>query len=206
MLTLQRYTFQVEYHKGSSLHIADTLSHAPLSGTSHKQVHDELVNHVEFENDNPELSGFLDATLQDISVASQVDPELIVLCSLIESGWPSEKAKVPYLVRPYWHVCHELTVNEGLLIKQDCVIIPTSLRQNILYKLHAAHCGSEFTLRHARNCLFWPGLNNQTTDMSRNCATCAQYAHQHPREPLHPTQCLLYLGNLFLKLYLNSMV
>ena len=153
---------------------------------SHKQVHDELVYRVEFENANPELSGFQDATLQYIRAASQVDPEMIVLRSLIESGWPSDKAKVPHLVRSYWHVRHELTVNEGLLFKQDRVVIPTSLRPNILYKLHAAHRGAEFTLRHARNCVFWPGLNSQITDMCKNCATCAQHAHQHPREPLQP--------------------
>ena len=35
MLTLQRYSFTVEYRKGSSLLIADTLSRAPLPGTTH---------------------------------------------------------------------------------------------------------------------------------------------------------------------------
>ena len=30
LLTLQRYSFTVEYRKGSTLHIADTLSRAPL--------------------------------------------------------------------------------------------------------------------------------------------------------------------------------
>ena len=38
MLSLQRYTFHVEYQKGSTLHITDTLSRAPLLTTSHKQV------------------------------------------------------------------------------------------------------------------------------------------------------------------------
>ena len=33
MITLQRYTFHVEYHKGTTLHIADTLSRAPLLKT-----------------------------------------------------------------------------------------------------------------------------------------------------------------------------
>ena len=53
MLTLQRYTFTVEYRKGSTLHIADTLSRAPLPITSHKQVQDELVYRVELEAEHP---------------------------------------------------------------------------------------------------------------------------------------------------------
>ena len=63
VLTLQLYSFQVEYQKGFSVHIADTLSQAPLPTTSHKQVHDELVYRVEFGSTTPDLSGFQDATL-----------------------------------------------------------------------------------------------------------------------------------------------
>ena len=142
MLTLQRYTFRVEYRKGSSLHIADTLSRAPLPTTAHKPVHDELVYRVQFESLYPDLSGFYDATLQDIRTAASQDPEQIILHSLIGMGWPDDKAAVPELARPYWSVRHELTAHDGLLFKQDRVVIPSSLRECLLRKLHAAHRGS----------------------------------------------------------------
>ena len=138
MLTVHRYTFQVEYHKGSTLHIADTLSRALLPVTSHKPVHDELVYRVEFETDNPNLSGLQDATLQDIRTAAITDPEQIILHSLIESCWPADKAAVSNLARPYLSVRHELTAHDGLLFKQDRVVIPSSLRHIMLHKLHAA--------------------------------------------------------------------
>ena len=101
MLILQRYTFQVEYHKGSTLHITDTLSRAPLPATSHQPVRDELVCRVEFETDTPDLSGLQDATLQDIRTTASTDPEQAILHSLIESEWPPDKAAVPNLARPY---------------------------------------------------------------------------------------------------------
>ena len=186
MLALQRYTFTVEYRKGSTLHIADTLSRAPLTTTSHKQVHDELVYRVELEAEHPDLSGFQDATLQELRVASLTDPEQTTLRSLVETGWANDKAAVPELARPYWTFRHELTSHDGLLFKQGRVIVPSSARPTILHKLHAAHRGPEFTLRHARSCVFWPGINNQITDMCRTCVTCAQYRQQHPREPLQP--------------------
>lgn len=66
------------------------------------------------------------------------------------------------------------------------MVIPSSLRSNILCKLHTAHRGTEFTLRHARSCVFWPGINSQIEDICKNCTTCAQHARQHPREPLKP--------------------
>ena len=186
ILALQRYSFRVEYQKGSTLHIADTLSRAPLPTTSHKKVHDELVYRVEFESTTPDLSGFQDATMRDIRAAASSDPEQIALHSLVLTGWPNDKSAVPELAQPYWSIRHELTVHDGLLFKQDRVVIPSSLRESLLRKLHAAHRGSEFTLRHARNCVFWPGLNHQITDICQSCTTCAQHARQHPREPLQP--------------------
>ena len=186
MLTLQRYIFTVEYRKGSTLHIADTLSRAPLPITSHKQVHDELVYHIELEAEHPELSGFQDATLQEIRVAALTDPEQTTLRPLVEAGWPNDKAVVPELARPYWTFRHELTLHDGLLFKQGRVIVPSSAHPTILHKLHAAHCGPEFTIRHARSCVFWPGINSQVTDLCKTCVICAQYRQQHPREPLQP--------------------
>ena len=82
MLTLHRYTFTVEYCKGSTLHIAETLSRAPQPITSHKQVQDELVYRGELEAEHPNLSGFQDATLQEIRVAALTDPEQRTLLTL----------------------------------------------------------------------------------------------------------------------------
>ncbi|KAK2556262.1 Transposon Tf2-6 polyprotein [Acropora cervicornis] len=186
MLTLQRYSFTVEYRKGSSLLIADTLSRAPLPETTHGHLHDELVYRVEFEDNNPELSGFQDATVQEIRTEASTDPEQKAIRTFVETGWPNDKASVPVLIHPYWSVRHELTIHDGLLFKQDRVVIPSSLRSNILRKLRTAHRGTEFTLRHARSCVFWPGINSQIEDICKNCTTCAQHARQHPREPLKP--------------------
>ncbi|KAK3707527.1 hypothetical protein QZH41_018495 [Actinostola sp. cb2023] len=80
-------------------------------------------------------------TLKDIRTAASTDPEQIVLHSLIESGWPTDKAGTSELARPYWSDRHELTTHDGLLFKQDRVIIPSSLRHTMLHKLHAAHRG-----------------------------------------------------------------
>ena len=68
ILTLQRYSFRVEYRKGSSLHIADTLSRAPLPTISDKQVHDELVYRVESQSTTPDPSGFQDATVGSLEL------------------------------------------------------------------------------------------------------------------------------------------
>lgn len=53
--------------------------------------------------------------------------EQIALRTLVESGWPTNKASVPESVRLYWDVRSELKSHEGLLYKQDRVIISTAL-------------------------------------------------------------------------------
>ena len=130
MLTLQRYSFTVEYRKGSSLLIADTLSRAPLPDTTHGHLQDELVYRVEFEDNHPELSGFQDATVKELRTEASTDPEQKALRTFVKTGWPNDKASVPVFIHPYWSVRHELTIHDGLLFKQDHVVIPSSLRSN----------------------------------------------------------------------------
>ena len=99
MPSLQRYSFRMECHKGSSLHIADTLLRAPLSMKSHRRVHDGIVYHTELEFTSPDLSGFQDSTLQNIITASNIDLEQIAFRHFIESGWANVKAL------QYLHLC-----------------------------------------------------------------------------------------------------
>ena len=86
-----------EYRKGSSLHIADSLSRTPLATTFHKQVHDEVAYRVEFESTTPDLPGFRDTTLRYIRAAASLDPDQIALHS-----WPNEVVAV--LAQPYWSI------------------------------------------------------------------------------------------------------
>ena len=181
MLMLQHYTFKVEYHQGSTLLITDTLSCAPLPTSSQKPVHKNQSTTRWFTESNLRLTllicqAFQDATFQDIRATVVTDPELIKVQALIESGWPTCKTYVPQLARLYWPVRDELKVHNGLLFKQDRVIIPSSVCQDILNKLHATYRGPEFTLCHARNCVFWPGIASQIINMCKACLTCAQHA------------------------------
>ena len=80
-----------------------------------------------------------------------VQTEQNILRGLTSAGWPDDKAAVPKLARPYRYVRYGLATHDGLLYKQDSAIILSSLRKSLLYKLHAGHRGSQFTLRHARS-------------------------------------------------------
>ncbi|CAB4011729.1 Hypothetical predicted protein [Paramuricea clavata] len=68
-----------------------------------------MVYRVDFEADNPDLSCFQDATLQEIRAAVLTDPEKIEVQALVESGWPAQKVSVlvpaqQYCPTPFWRV------------------------------------------------------------------------------------------------------
>ena len=66
---------------------------------SHEPVN-YLVYRVQFQHDHPDLLGFSDVTLQDIRIAAATNREQTELRTLMESGWPTDKASATESVRP----------------------------------------------------------------------------------------------------------
>ena len=54
-------------------------------------------------------------------------------------------------IRVYWDSRDEITVYDGILYKSHQVIVPTSLRPEMLRKIHKAHQGADDSIRQARN-------------------------------------------------------
>ena len=60
------------------------------------------------------------------------DTALQVLKTTILTGWPETKEEVPVITREYWAYRDELTVQNGVLFKGPRVIIPKSMRPEII--------------------------------------------------------------------------
>ena len=76
-------------------------------------------------------------------------------------GWPSEKEQVDELAREYWSFQEELSVEDGLLFKSDRIVVPRSLRAEVLDEIHGAHMGESKSLSFARDYVFWPSMTAQ---------------------------------------------
>ena len=77
-----------------------------------------------------------------------------------------------------------MAVADGLVTKGHCVIIPKTLRRDILEKLHAAHQGIEKTRLRARTCVSWSGINGDIEEMISKCGMCQEMQHAQRPEPL----------------------
>ena len=55
---------------------------------------------------------------------------------------------------PLWETRH----SDGAAYRSHQVIVPSSLREEMLQKIHNAHQGADSSIRRARQPLFWPGM------------------------------------------------
>ncbi|CAC5393077.1 unnamed protein product [Mytilus coruscus] len=132
----------------------------------------------------PRLQRMLLRNLEQITEETSKDDTLQTLTRLIIDGWPDEKNEVPKEVFEYWNFRDELSNVNGIILKGEKIIIPTSMRKNMLNKLHEGHLGIEKTRKLARDSIFWPGINAQITDFISKCSVCLESRRSNTKEPM----------------------
>ncbi len=88
------------------------------------------------------------------------------------------------MVRPYYTVSAEISLEDGLLMRGRRIIIPSSLRLELLDKIHTGHQGIAKCRERAKESVWWPG--KQLEELVRTCPECCK-AQQHRAQPLIPT-------------------
>ncbi|UYV66076.1 K02A2.6-like, partial [Cordylochernes scorpioides] len=126
-----------------------------------------------------------DDILTKIFEAQQEDTTLKAVVNYLEQGWPDKK-KMSQALLSYWHVKDELGVQNGLLMRRCRLVIPASMKLEILDKLHAGHFGITKTRLRARETVWWPGISEEIAETVRKCSVCIQEAVSK-HEPLIPT-------------------
>ena len=75
--------------------------------------------------------------------ASSQDDHLQQLKKFIIVEWPNTKDELHADIRPYWPYRDKLVVIGDIILKGRCIVIPNSLRQQVLTQLHTSHMGIE---------------------------------------------------------------
>ncbi|UYV65760.1 K02A2.6-like [Cordylochernes scorpioides] len=167
---------------GKELLDADALSRQPLLTTEGGENERQTSAHI-----NAVLSSITDKDemLTKIFEAQQEDTTLKAVVNYLEQGWPDKK-KMSQALLSYWHVKDELGVQNGLLMRSCRLVIPASMKLEILDKLHAGHFGITKTRLRARETVWWPGISEEIAETVRKCSVCIQEAVSK-HEPLIPT-------------------
>jgi transposase InsO family protein len=174
MMRLYRYDIAFEYLEGNKLIIADTLSRAYLTD---EEVGVRIMNIDEF-------SDIPDKTVSAVKNATDTDDSMQVLIKIIKEGWPQNKQDIPRTVMPYYDIRDTLSVQNGVVMKGENIVIPKSMRSEMKQRLHKAHLGYDSMLRRARNAIFWPGMRKDIRQMADSCEICQEMKPANQKETL----------------------
>ena len=75
-------------------------------------------------------------------------------------------------------------MQNGLIFKSDKVVVPTSLRDDMIKKLHSSHLGIEGSRCRASEAYYWPLMNSEIQDCITKCSVCNMIKPEQCREPL----------------------
>ena len=101
----------------------------------------------------------------------------------IHQGFPASIKEIPDCIKPYFTFRDELAIVNGLILKGDRILIPKSLREQCMKRLHKSHMGITKTLAHACTSVFWPDMGKDFTDFLSTCGSCAKYQDKQQKEP-----------------------
>lgn len=162
MLTLQSYSLKVVYKPGPDMHSSDTLSRAtvPPQTTDISYTRHSICSLQRAQEDAERINqtDYLNVTSQRLSQIRQHtegDEALQLLKGTVLQGWPDRREDTPLAIREYWSIRDEVSAQDGVLFKSQRVIVPKSLRAEMLKRIYISHVGGEACYRQARDTLYF---------------------------------------------------
>ena len=179
-LRMDRFTYTIRHVPGKELYTADTLSRAPLPHTGDSKEGEDLAellvetvtNHLPVSRDR----------LKVYRQAQHTDPVCSTLMKYCASSWPERHRLAPG-TKPYWPARGELTLGEELLLYNGRIVVPSTMQEETLRKLHHGHQGIQRCRLRANTAVWWPGISRKIEDLVSRCKVCCREALPQ-REPL----------------------
>ena len=124
-------------------------------------------------------------TLSEIQTATDNDQ---VIQSVLESLRTGHWDRQSPLIRPYYSLRHELTPSDHLLLRNQNIVIPSTLRSRTLDLAHAGHQGATRTKQRLSSKVWWPGMSTAAETLCYQCIPCQACTASTPiRPPCQPT-------------------
>ncbi|KAL9986784.1 hypothetical protein ACROYT_G000980 [Oculina patagonica] len=120
-----------------------------------------------------------DTRLQQIMEAQEEDPVCRQIKVYCYKGW-LDKHSLNDAMKPYWSSRGELSVVQNILLKASRILIPSSMRLEILDKIHEGHQGITECREWAKSSVWWPGLSREIHDLVQQCRVCALHRDNKP--------------------------
>ena len=100
--------------------------------------------------------GQLPILAEDVAKATEGDEILNQVMKLTQEGWPLSKKKLDPKLHPFFNRKTQLTIHQGCILCGLRVVIPQSLRKQVLEEVHSAHAEVVRMKSLARRHVWWP--------------------------------------------------
>ena len=111
-----------------------------------------------------------------LRLATQCDPTLSSLAKTIHEGWPQSKKDCPEQLLDFWKFRQEISEEDGLIYKNQRLIMPYSERLETLKVLHLEHYAVNKMHLRALETGYWPRINKDILKQYQSCKTCIKYS------------------------------
>ena len=171
-MRLMNYHYSIIHIPGKQLETADALSRAT---SSLPQEPDQMLQ----EESNIYLDHMVSQMptspdkLEQIRVHQQEDEVCQTLIRYCQTQWPA-KHELPGPLKHYYQYQGSLTLGSGLLLFDSRIFIFSSLRLEMLTRLHDGHQGVTRTKARARQAIWWPGIGRQIEETTASCTICTR--------------------------------
>ncbi|KAG1656356.1 hypothetical protein GQR58_024007 [Nymphon striatum] len=109
--------------------------------------------------------------IDDLKLISDLDLGYLDTKKYSEIGWPVEK-EISVHARPFYKIKDELSVVNGILMRNDKVVVPKGLTTRIINFAHEAHQGMTRTKQRIRLLYWWPGIDTAVENLIQGCCIC----------------------------------
>ena len=137
LLRCLRFDVHVQYKQGRSIPVADALSRVCHRKAGHNPEHvteDSASQHnIHFISSPIDLMALKSSTARDHT--------LRLLKSIIFNGWPPYRKQCPQELWEFWNFRCDLALEDGLVLKGSRIVLPASMRNQVLQTIHLGHQG-----------------------------------------------------------------
>ncbi|KAK3085126.1 hypothetical protein FSP39_024809 [Pinctada imbricata] len=174
---LSGFTYSIIYKNTKQHTNADALSRLPLKCENNKDFDAVDVFHTtQIET--------LPMTSETVANATRRDTVLSQVLLRVQGCWT--EGENDKSLSSFYNRRHELSLHQNCLMWGIRVIIPSTLKKQVLELLHSSHPGVVKMKSLARSYVWWSGIDSDIERLAKECAGCQKQQNNPGKVYVHP--------------------
>ena len=173
---LHQYDFRIAHISGSA-NAADSLSRLPSKRDDRSHSGFVCEDYVRF---------VYTSNMSDLQAVTHRKQAGMISLSKLLAEIQSGESSSDQSLKVYSGIKDELSVYDGVILRGNRIVVPQSLRKQILKLAHKTHQRIVKTKQFLRARFFWPGMDQAVEAMIKGCSACVLNQPLNKYTPLQP--------------------